>query len=222
MTTRELEWVSKDGNFQKIYQTARSYLNNPERMRPHQDMFMKSFLGAIWQVIAVAWVQSELSSKNLFLLSPDATLEFYLKLYPKKKIIEHLFGFKTLNGVSVPDGLATPDREKIVPMFVYEYTVIHSGDERADKYFRDKERAFKNQRRYNQALCATELKFVVPNDTYLPSGMEELAIRTDCNHGQFAELVHDVFYTYVVFGDALIHIANEEIKRQYGNGLGTK
>lgn len=142
--------------FQAIYEEAvRLYLGADEQ---EFVQITKEFVGALFESFGYLYSNNHCQAP-LRILSPEKTFELYRRLYPRNAVVEHLFGVKSLMGITVPDGVIIEARDGIERIVdVCEYT---SFGTRAN--FEMKREGFMiNARNRQEILGDAHLKIFIP------------------------------------------------------------
>lgn len=210
------DYYKQNKMFKRAYQEAMRFHYLPRREEELQE-FRSRFAGRIFHDLAQISTSAKLSNSRI-LLSPERTLKFYGDLYSGARRTRHSFGFDSLVGISVPDGLIVEkENDKVQIVAVCEYT-LH-GDEQS---LRRKHDRFGREKKDFPGLFAEDahLLFVVPRKTKLrhqgilgSSQFQELPF----THSQFRDFLNSFYQFYRPDEDSatLLEI-RERAQEQYG------
>lgn len=152
------DWHKQTGGFSKAYNEAMRYTFAPHTQED-LNWLRDHFAGKMFQDIA--FTSCALSQpQDCILLSPEKTLEFWEKLYPKNRVIKSPFGLDSIEGISVPDGMVVNEQNDISE--AYEYTLSIRRE-----YFSRSSDAFKiSKGDFPELFENTPLVFVAPKHLY--------------------------------------------------------
>ena len=163
------EWFKTTKEFNELYNQALKYNLLPCTDQRINEL-ITAFAGRLYQDMAYAFLAGKRLSHLITVLSPEKTLEFYILLYHENKKYENLLGLDSLEGISVPDGILTINRngrEHILSVCEYTLTGV-------ERYFRRKYDSFNiNLENNPQILSHASIVFEVPKDVKLPSYLEK-------------------------------------------------
>jgi hypothetical protein len=136
----------------------------------------EAYAGRIFEETAFRFLSTHLPQPSN-LLSPYDTFLVYRRLYPKAPVVASSTDSYALRRVTVPDGLLynpwkEPGGDGGQLTGVYEYTIRQHPPYKQRPYMLKKIHGFKLSRnQYPEVFSHADLRFVLPADTKVPSGI---------------------------------------------------
>lgn len=176
------KWYERTDRFRRAYQEEVNFSLMPHNAEEYA-MNGQYFAGRVFEDIGYFFVARKQAEEGRIVLSPERTLEFWKRLYPKNGEMGSPHGTGTLSGISVPDGLIIEEMgEGNRILTKCEYTLSGKQNVQGKRNGGEKDKGS-----YPGILSQTSLLYVAPqgvldNETVLRLPFDTRQFKTFFNH----------------------------------------